>query len=276
VEKFQSGKEREAGHGRKLSMKPVRLLSTAAALLAMNLPLPAQEAPVIYMIGDSTMANKNTANGNPERGWGQLLPEYFPAEVKIVNKAKDGRSTKSFLDEGLWTPVLEALKPGDWVIIEFGHNDQKKDKPSLYADPETDFQNNLKKFATETREKGASPILATPIYRRYFTPEGQPKSTAGAYPEATRKVAAGLSVPLVDLHERTKKLLEEYGVEKSKVLFLHFAAGELALYPTGRADNSHLCEEGARKVAGLFVEGLKEQKMDLARWLSEPAKTPAP
>jgi len=243
-----------------------------ALLPGMNLSVSAEPAPpVVYMIGDSTVANKNLANGNPERGWGQLLPEYFAAEVKIDNHAKDGRSTKSFIDEGLWAPVVAALRPGDWVIIEFGHNDQKKDKPQLYADAATDYQSNLKRFITETRERGAFPIVATPIYRRYFTPEGKPKSTAGDYPEAARKVALEMKVPLVDLHAKTELLLAAYGEEKSKDLFLFFEPGVLPIYPEGKHDNTHLCEKGAREICALFVGGLKEQKIDLARWLKEPA-----
>lgn len=225
--------------------------------------------PVIYMIGDSTMALKNTAGGNPERGWGQLLPEYFRKTVKIEDRAKDGRSARSFRDERLWAPIVERLRPGDWVIIQFGHNDQKKDKPHAYADPATDYPELLGAFISEAREKGALPILVTPIYRRYFGPDGHPRSTAGAYPEAVRKLAGELGVPLVDLHEQTRLLLEKYGEESSKGLYLHFAPEEILFFPKGKEDNTHLSEEGARQVAGLFAGSLKLQHIPLADFLQD-------
>src|ERR1043165_8224863 len=191
----------------------------AACLLAAILSLcnlhAADMTTTVYMMGDSTMANKSTANGNPERGWGQLLPEFFqPQAVVVVNRAKDGRSTKSFQDEGLWKPILEAIRPGDWLIIQFGHNDQKKDKPQVYADAATDYRQNLTRFVQEARAKGAHPILATSIYRRQYTPEGEIKATLGAYPETVRQLAKELAIPLVDLNALTLKLLEEEGEEK--------------------------------------------------------------
>ena len=219
----------------------------------------AGNAPVIYMIGDSTMANKSLENGNPERGWGQLLPEFFKPEVKIENRAKDGRSSKSFIDEGHWQPIVDALQPGDWVIIQFGHNDQKKDKPHLYADPNEEYPRLLTKFVDETRAKGASALLVTSIYRRHFHPDGSPKATLGGYPQTMRDLAAKLKVPLVDLNAATKDLLKELGEEKSKALFLHYQPGELSAYPGGKKDNTHLNEKGAREVARLFQESIRSQ-----------------
>ena len=222
------------------------------------------------MIGDSTMANKNLEGGNPERGWGQLLPEFFQAGVKVENHAKDGRSSRSFFDEGLWAPVVSDLKAGDWVIIQFGHNDQKKDKPLLYTDPDTDYRAFLTKYVKESQAKGAHPILVTSIYRRFFTPEGKPKPSLQRYPEVTRKMAAELGVPLVDLNEMSRQLLESLGPEKSKSLFLFFAPGEIPFYPNGKSDNTHLCENGAKTISALFTEDLKNRKIELARWLKSP------
>ncbi len=228
-------------------------------------------SPRIYMIGDSTMAQKNLEGGNPERGWGQLLPQYFKSEVKIENHAKDGRSTRSFFDEGLWTPIVSALQPGDWVIIQFGHNDQKKEKPKLYTDSNTDYRTFLTKYVEETRAKGAFPLLATSIYRCSFSEDGKPKPTLGAYPEAVRQCAALLQVPCVDLNEQTGTLLESFGPEKAKTLYLHFAPGALSFYPNGKSDNSHLSETGARLVSELFTTSLRAQKIPLASLLKEPS-----
>lgn len=207
----------------------------------------------IYMVGDSTMANKSNPDQNPEHGWGQVLDEYLLDEVIVSNHAAGGRSTRSFIAEGRWERVIEAVQPGDWVVIQFGHNDQKKKKPELYTDPETDYRDFLIKFVIETREKGAQPILATSIYRRYFK-DGKARNSVGQYPQATREVADSLGVPMVDLNLLTERLLNEYGEEGSKALFLHFEPGENEYFPDGRRDNSHLSAEGAREVAALFAQ----------------------
>lgn len=219
-------------------------------------PLVEDQPVSVYMVGDSTMANKRNPSRNPEHGWGQLLHEFLLDGVAVRNHASGGRSTRSFVAEGRWERVIEAVQPGDWVIIQFGHNDQKKKKPELYTDPETDYRDFLKKFVTETREKGAQPILATSIYRRYFR-DGKAKSSLGGYPQATREVAAALDVPMVDLNALTGELLNEYGEEGSKALFLHFEPGENEYFPDGRHDNSHLSQAGARSVAELFSGEVK-------------------
>ncbi len=213
-----------------------------------------EDQPVtVYMVGDSTMANKSNSSRNPEHGWGQVLDGFLADGVAVRNHASGGRSTRSFVAEGRWERVIEAVQPGDWVIIQFGHNDQKKKKPELYTDPESDYRDFLTKFVTETREQGAQPILATSIYRRYFR-DGKAKSSLGGYPQATREVAAALDVPMVDLNELTGELLNEYGEEGSKALFLHFEPGENEYFPKGKHDNSHLSELGACSVAQLFID----------------------
>lgn len=248
-------------------MRSAALLFASILALPFQTPDATENPPVIYMIGDSTMANKELENGNPERGWGQLLPEFFQPSLKIENRASDGRSTKSFINEGRWHRILTTLQPGDWVIIQFGHNDQKKDKADLYADPTVKYPQLLAKFVEETRAKGAQPILVTSICRRRFKPDGTPKSTLGLYPQSVRDLATELQVPLVDLNSATEKLLAESGEEGSKPYFLHFAPGELEIYPKGKQDNTHLSERGARKVAELFVLELKKQNSPLCLYL---------
>ena len=143
----------------------------------------------IYMIGNSTMADKPFGVGNPERGWGQVFPLYFKEGIRIENHAVNGRSTKSFLDEGRWATVFDKIKPGDYVIIEFGHNDAKKEDSNRFADANTTYRWNLEKFIDDTREKGGIPILATPIVRRRFDEQGNFYDVHAEYPNVVREVA---------------------------------------------------------------------------------------
>ena len=239
------------------------ILSSASAL--------AGPAPTIYMVGDSTMSNYPTSGDNPQRGWGQYVEELFTGGVKVENHAAAGRSTKSFQTENRWRPVVDKLQAGDWVIIQFGHNDQKKDKPDVYAPADTDYKTNLTKFVKDTQAKGANPIIATSIYRLYFDEAGKPKSTAGAYPQAARDVAKELNVPLVDLHKLTEAQLAKLGEEGAKPYFLFYAAGEVKSHPEGKSDKTHLNEKGAKWIAGLFAQGLRETKAPLADSLKPDA-----
>jgi lysophospholipase L1-like esterase len=219
----------------------------------------------IYMIGDSTMANKPT-DDNPERGWGQMLPNYFMNSVMIENHAKNGRSTRSFLAESLWEPVLNKLKPGDYVIIQFGHNDQSKEKVDRYTPPE-DFKKNLIKFVTETRGKHALPILCTPIMRRRFDDSGKFYDIHGVYPDLVREVANELNVPLLDMHRKSEKIIVDAGEEGSKKIFLWIEPGKYKSLPDGKQDNTHFSEYGARRMAELAVEEIRRLKLDLVRVL---------
>lgn len=246
-------------------MTPFRVRFSAWLLVGcvLSSALTATEpaSPVVYLIGDSTMADKPQPDKNPERGWGQLLPEFMADGVTVENHAAGGRSTRSFVAESRWSAVLDKLQPGDWVVIQFGHNDQKQKQPALYTDPASDFPQFLEKFVREAQAKGAKPVLATPIYRRYFNADGSPKSSLGPYAAATQSVAKRLGVSVVDLHSLTGNLLAEFGEERSKALFLHFAPGEHAFFPEGKADNSHLSKLGARRVAELFVREAMRQSI---------------
>ncbi|MBK9989995.1 MAG: rhamnogalacturonan acetylesterase [Verrucomicrobia bacterium] len=223
--------------------------------------------PALHLVGDSTMADKPVDKPNPERGWGQLFPSLVKEPARIVNHAVNGRSTKSFRAEGRWENVMSQLEADDYVLIEFGHNDEKKEDPTRYAAADNDFKDNLRRFIREVRAQGAIPLLATPVNRRKFDDKGQLTDTHGAYPDATRAIAAEEKVPLIDLHKLTHSLLEKLGPEGSKSLFVWVKPGEYAIHPKGRQDDTHFNEKGARAIAELVATELRAQKIPIAAWL---------
>ena len=245
----------------------IKLLAAVLFLSALGSAQSDKNEITIFMIGNSTMADKPYANGNPEKGWGQVFPLYFKEGIKIENHAVNGRSTKSFIDEGKWAAVLKKIKPGDYVIMEFGHNDEKKNDPKRYAAPRTDYRTNLIKFISETRSKGGTPVLATPIVRRRFDENGNFYDTHGEYPVVVRELAKEYNVPLLDLHKKTEQMLKEYGKELSKKLFLHISPVEYKSLPEGRNDDTHLSPYGAFKVCDLAVEELRISLSELVKWL---------
>ncbi|MBI5475335.1 MAG: rhamnogalacturonan acetylesterase [Ignavibacteriales bacterium] len=223
--------------------------------------------PTIFLIGDSTMADKPTED-NPERGWGQMFPEFFDGSVRIENHAKNGRSTRSFLFENRWKPITDRLIAGDYVFIQFGHNDQSKEKTDRYTPPE-DFKKNLIKFVEETKNKQAQPILCTPIMRRRFDENGKFYDVHGVYPDIVREVAKEYNVPLIDMHRKSEKVIVEAGEEGSKKIFLWIKPGEYKSLPEGKEDNTHFSESGAKVMAELAVAGIKELKLGIADHLKK-------
>lgn len=232
-----------------------------------------QERVVVHMVGDSTMADKPDPARNPERGWGQMLPRFLAPEVTVRNHAVNGRSTKSFIDEGRWDRVVERLRPGDYVLIQFGHNDQKRQDPARYTDPHTTYRRNLERFVRDTRARGAVPVLFSSIVRRKFDARGVLEDTHGDYPRVTREVAEELGVPFVDLRRMSEELVQRAGVEGSKPLFLWLRPGESALHPEGRQDDTHLSVAGATEVARLAAAAIRDSGLPLGRFVSIP---PAP
>lgn len=233
-----------------------------AALLSGAAPAPA--APRLHLAGDSTMADKPLDPPNPERGWGQLLPRFFRDPGIVVNHAVNGRSTKSFIDEGRWQKLVDALQPGDWVIVQFGHNDEKSEDPKRHAAPRGAYQDNLRRFVTDVRAKGATPVLATPVARRKWNDAGELVDTHGDYPDALRAVAAETGTPLLELNGLTAALEAGHGVEGSKRLHLHLPAGAYARKPEGYRDDTHFSEYGAERVAALAVQEILRLQLPLA------------
>lgn len=211
----------------------------------------------LYTIGDSTMANKKDPDKNPEHGWAQVLQYFFKDNVIVENKAVNGRSTKSFINEKRWDSIYKKLKKGDYVFIEFGHNDEKIEDSTRYTNPHTIYRYNLIRFVKESREKGATPILFTSIARRNFNEKGVLVPTHGDYPLETRLIAQEYKVPFIDLEYYTEVLEQSYGPEKSKQLHLHFKAGENAYYDKEKADDTHLSLLGATSIAQIVVNQIK-------------------
>ncbi len=236
-------------------------------MIICSLALVAQEKPTIFLIGDSTMADKKDPEKNPEHGWGQLLPELMSSEIDIQNHAVNGRSTRSFIAEGRWEKVKDLLKPGDFVFIQFGHNDQKINDPERYTNPYTAYRYNLEKFVQETREKGATPILFSSIVRRNFNEEGVLVDTHGLYPLVTRMVAKDLNVSFIDMQWLTERLETGYGPEESKKLHLHLEPGEDPYEPEGMQDNTHLSKKGATLVASLALQEMAQHGLELKKYI---------
>ena len=216
----------------------------------------------IFLIGDSTMADKPLAD-NPERGWGQMFPMFFNDQVQIENYAKNGRSTKSFIDEGRWKSVYDKLQPGDYVFIQFGHNDEKKNDSTRYTEPQTSYKANLMKFINESKEKGAIPILITPVARRKFDENNKLEKTHGEYPDVVREIAKTDNIALIDLEKKSEELFSKLGPEGTKNIFLWVPPGEYKTLPEGKEDNTHFQQDGAIKIAGLVVEGIHNLDLPL-------------
>ena len=218
----------------------------------------------IHLCGDSTMAEKDLSKGNPERGWGMMFPNFLDEGVTVINYAQNGRSTKSFIDKGLWAKVYDAIRPGDYVFIEFGHNDAKESDPGRYAAPWGAYQDNLRRFIDETRQKGATPVLLTPVARRWFKDGKLDRDCHGDYPAAMKAVAEEKGVTLLDITTPTLDWIEGLGDEASRPYFMHLAPGQYACAPEGKTDNTHTVASGARKVAEIVCDKVREQLPEIA------------
>ncbi len=273
-----------------------KFISFLIILFTLAPTLAAQEKTdtiTIFMIGDSTMANKSLAKQNQERGWGQMLPLFMQGTIKVDNHAVNGRSSKSFIDEGRWDAVRERIRPGDYVIIQFGHNDEKANSPERYTLPGLTFDANLKKFVIETREKGGTPILMNSIVRRNFPlsdekakdtddskiswKEGSLKSKAegetlvdthGDYIIAPRNVAEELDVIFIDMNALTHELVQDMGRDASRELFMWIPAGKYEFAPDGRLDNTHLNIPGALLVARIGASALASHVPSLRPYIT--------
>lgn len=241
------------------------MMKLRALLVVVSAALLAAQAPhriTIHLAGDSTMAPKLDEK-RPETGWGEMLPEFFDSSmVRVVNHARNGRSTRTFISEGRWKDITDSLQTGDYVFIQFGHNDESKEKTDRYTSP-ADYRANLVRFVNEARAKGANPVLMTPVARRRFDSTGKTRHTHGEYPDIVRGVAREMKVPIVDMERKTEEVLSLFGPDASTRLFLQLPPHENLNYPNGIADNTHFSPFGARIVAALAVEGIRESALPL-------------
>jgi len=219
------------------------------------------ESLTVHLVGDSTMSEK-AADEHPETGWGMPFADRFDDAVTVENYARNGRSTRTFLEQGRWEPVVRNLSEGDYVFVQFGHNDEVPTKEQHTT--EENFVANFEKFVAETREHGGIPVLLTSIARREFDESGEPIDTHEVYAELTREVAQSRDVPLVDMDERSRALLRELGPDESKSLFNHLSPGDHPNYPDGVTDDTHFSEHGAARMADLVLDGVAELDLELA------------
>ncbi|MFN8346385.1 MAG: glycosyl hydrolase family 28 protein [Spirosomataceae bacterium] len=246
-------------------MKPFLRIFFFVALTAFR---PTDDKMTVFLCGDSTMADKLPADA-PETGWGMVLPAYFNEAVQVQNHAVNGRSTKSFITEGRWQKVISQVKKGDWVFIQFGHNDQKTADTTRSAPAQTLYRQNLIRFVNETRAKGGNPLLITPVMRRKFDENGAFVDLHGDYPQAVKDVAKELKVPMIDLHAKSKQVIEKHGVEGSKLLYLHYGTNVFPKNSKGLTDDTHFSRYGAAVMAGLVMESLMELPIDLKSFVKK-------
>jgi len=261
--------------------KQIKFLFVTAAMLLLVSAIP-DKTTTIFIIGDSTAANKDISKGKLERGWGMVLQSYFDDNIRIDNRALNGRSSRSFINEGHWDKVIQSMKPGDYVIIQFGHNDEKP-KADRHTDPGSTFDYNLAKFVRETREHGGIPVLMNCVVRRNFfvnAPENDDDEklrtqtfkdgvrmvegdslidTHGLYRVAPRDVAQRMNVHFVDANQITHNLEQGLGTEASKKLHMWFLPGTEPSEPKGKQDNTHYSVYGAHVVARLLADALCEE-----------------
>jgi len=236
-------------------------------LFLMAFVLPEKKKITIWMCGDSTMSIKEK-KAYPEAGWGMPFVYFWDSTVTIENLAKNGRSTSSFRNEGLWQIVLDKATEGDYVFIQFGHNDEVSTKKTYTT--ETEFKNNLRQYVSEARRKKTTPILLTPMARRKFDAAGKIEGTHDVYSQIVREVAKEEKVALFDMDKITQLLYQQVGVENSKLLFMQLKPNEHPNYPDGKEDNTHFNELGARLVAQLVLEEIKKQIPELSDRIVKP------
>ena len=262
----------------------IKIILPFIAVLLLSFTASEQQIITIFMVGDSTMANKPLDGRNPERGWGQVLGGYFDESIRIDNHAVNGRSSKSFIDEGRWETVRQKIRPGDYVFIQFGHNDEKTDS-ARHTDPGTTFDANLRRMAEEAIAAGATPVLFNSIVRRNFAhnPDAVANDdfrkahladivegdslieTHGEYLASPRKVAAELGLTFIDLNMSTRNYVQQLGSKKSKSMYVWIPKGKCPAYPDGRQDNTHLNVSGARRVAAMAIDSIEAKIPELAK-----------
>src|ERR1700712_943550 len=214
--------------------KSIRSLVTGMSVLfLLSFSGPVKKKIKVYLIGDSTMCTYEP-NRAPLTGWGMPFVNFFDSTVVIDNRARGGRSTRTFISENRWQPIADSLQAGDYVMMQFGHNDEAKEEK--YKDrytPVPDYKNNLIKFITETKAKGAFPVIITPVTRMSFDKDGKQKETHVEYTAACYEVAAAQNIPLIDLDKMSRQLVQELGPQNAKLLYMQIDPDVNPIYPEG-------------------------------------------
>jgi len=245
-------------------------LTVAATLIVlMSFSVGPKKKIKVWMIGDSTMCIYEPARG-PITGWGMPFVHFFDSTVSIDNRARGGRSTRTFIGENRWQPIADSIQEGDYVLIQFGHNDEAKEPQ--YAARYTsvpDYKFNLIKFITETRIKKGIPVLITPVSRMKFDNTGKALETHTNYTNAVFEVAEKYHTTVIDLDKKSRELLQQMGPDNAKLLFMQYGPGQEPLFPEGQKDNTHFNDFGARRIAELVLAEMKNQKLELAERIIE-------
>ncbi|MBD0830839.1 rhamnogalacturonan acetylesterase [Aestuariibaculum sediminum] len=256
-------------------MKTNKLITKTKALTILfftfNLIINAQNKPTtIYLVGDSTMCLYDE-NRFPQMGWGMPFEYFFEKTVQIKNHAKGGRSSRSFIKENRWQPILDSLQAGDYVFIQFGHNDAQnsKDHPDRKTTPDQ-YKQYITKYINEARLKYAIPVLISPVTRWIFNSEGEALECHEPYLNALKEVSETLNIPMIDLDTKSRELLNKMGPECSRYLYMYFKPKEYFRFPKGNPDNTHFTGFGARKMAELVLQGIMEQELELANHIIKP------
>lgn len=225
----------------------------------------------IFWAGDSTV-KQNNYTSFPQTGIGQAFSLFIKQSIRIENYAQNGRSTKSFIDENRLAAIEKRIGEGDFLFIQFGHNDEKIQDPARYTESYGSYQENLKKFIDVARQHGAHPVLITPLYRRKFNADGKTlvEGTHKDYPQAMIDLGKRENVPVIDLCTASKALIEQYGDEATRKWFMHVEAGIYPHFPEGKEDDTHLQYEGAFRFGKLIAEGLEKLGGIYADLLIEP------
>lgn len=236
------------------------------AVFAMSFLIPPKNI-TIFLAGDSTMSIKDPS-AYPETGWGMPFVFFWDSTVRVINMAKNGRSTSSFIAEGRWQQLLNNLHSGDYVFIQFGHNDEVHTKKT-YTAPDQ-FKKNLIQFVLQVRVKDGLPVLLTPVARRRFDTAGHIQPSHAVYTNIIKEVANVYHVPLIDLDMQSQQLYQQWGSHTSENLFNHLIAGEHPNYPLGKADDTHFNELGARKIAEIVLKNIRNLLPDLSKRIIKP------
>jgi lysophospholipase L1-like esterase len=231
----------------------------------------APNAITVFLAGDSTVTDQTK---EPWAAWGQMLPRFFKPGLAIANHAESGESLLAFRAEHRWDKLLSQLRAGDYVLIQFAHNDQKPG--ASHVDPFTTYQEELRRSIADVRQRGATPVLVTSMHRRTFGEDGKITNSLGDYPEAMRRTALSENVALIDLNSMSAKFYEALGPQNSTRAFVHYPANTFPGQDQALADNTHFNNYGAYELAKCVVEGIRAARLPLARELiaSLPAFDP--